>query len=185
MRLPQRPRPSSRKEPSPVVPASAAVAVGVDLVVPPDTAPERVTHRIAYTLEEDSQSVAMIDVPEIDGPEVAIDRQPAVEIKPPFQGDGWLATTACCTPNVHRDLRIAADGRRIATAETFAVDWALVENDRLHDGDGSRTSSSIPSEPTCSRSPMEPSSRSKTASRSKTRTRRWSRSRCQTLAAIR
>ncbi len=126
------------KMPSPVVPASAAVAIGVDLILPPDTAPERVTHRITYALEEDSSSGAMIDDPVIDGPEVAIDDEAAIEIEPPVAGDGWLATTACCTPNVHRDLRIAVDGRRISTAETFAVDWARVEGDRLYDGDGSQ-----------------------------------------------
>ena len=63
----------------------------------------------------------------------------AIEIKrTPLRGDGWVATTACCTPNVHRDLRIAVDGRRVATPETFAVDWARVKGDRLHDGDGTR-----------------------------------------------
>jgi len=126
------------KMPSPVVPASAAVAIGVNLILPPDTAPDRVTHRITYALEEDSSSGAMIDDPVIDGPEVAIDDEAAIEIEPPVAGDGWLATTACCTPNVHRDLRIAVDGRRISTAETFAVDWARVEGDRLYDGDGSQ-----------------------------------------------
>jgi hypothetical protein len=124
------------KKPSAVVPASGVVAIGVDLVLPPDAVPERVTHKITYTLEPDSKDAAMIGVPEIDGPEVAIDRSTAITIQPPLQGEGWLATTACCTPNVHRDLRIAVDGRRIATAETFAVDWARVKGDRLHDGDG-------------------------------------------------
>src|SRR5271154_3287101 len=37
------------KTPSPVIPASGAVLVDVDLIVPPGAAPERVTHRIAYT----------------------------------------------------------------------------------------------------------------------------------------
>lgn len=37
-------------EPSPVVAASAAVSVDVDLVLPPGDVPERVTHRIDYTL---------------------------------------------------------------------------------------------------------------------------------------
>ena len=50
----------------------------------------------------------------------------------------WLASTACCTPNVHRDLRVAIDGRRIETGETFAVDWALIKNDKLYDGDGKK-----------------------------------------------
>ena len=126
------------KTPSPVVPASAAVSVDVDLILPPDTAPERVTHRIAYTLPADSPSALWIGVPEVDGPEVAINRQPAIVIKPPVKGDGWLAATACCEPNLHRDLRVAVDGRRIDTAETFDVDWNQVRNNRLYDGDGSK-----------------------------------------------
>jgi len=126
------------KKPSAVVPASGVVAIGVDLVVAPGAVPERVTHKITYTLEKDSTLAAMIDVPEIDGPEVAIDRSAAITVKPPLQGDGWVATTACCTPNVHRDLRIAVDGRRIDTAETFAVDWALSKGDRLYDGGGTQ-----------------------------------------------
>ena len=59
-------------------------------------------------------------------------------IRPPLKGKGWLATTACCKPNVHRDLRIAIDGVRIETPETFAIDWAKVKNDRIFDNDGKR-----------------------------------------------
>src|SRR6201987_3410101 len=43
-----------------VIPASAAVSVDVDLILPPGTAPERVTHRIAYTLKADSELAPMI-----------------------------------------------------------------------------------------------------------------------------
>jgi hypothetical protein len=126
------------KTATPVVPASAAVSVDVDLMLPPDTAPERVTHRIAYTLKADSELALMVGSLEVDAPEVAINRQPAIVIRPPLTGNGWLATTACCKPNVHRDERIAIDGIRIETGETFAVDWAKVKNDRLFDGDGKR-----------------------------------------------
>jgi Peptidase family M23 len=126
------------KTPSPIVPASAAVSVDVDLILPPGTAPERVTHRIAYALKTDSQIGLMVDPPEVDAPEVAINREPAIVIRPPVKGDGWLATTACCKPNVHRDERIAIDGARIETGETFAVDWARVKNGRLFDGDGKK-----------------------------------------------
>jgi len=126
------------KTATPVVPASAAVSVDVDLMLPPDTAPERVTHRIAYTLKADSELALMVGSLEVAAPEVAINRQPAIVIRPPLKGNGWLATTACCKPNVHRDERIAIDGVRIETGETFAVDWAKVKNDRLFDGDGKR-----------------------------------------------
>jgi hypothetical protein len=126
------------KTATPVVPASAAVSVDIDLMLPPNTAPERVTHRIAYTLKADSELALMVSSLEVDAPEVAINRKPAIVIRPPLKGNGWLATTACCKPNVHRDERIAIDGVRIETGETFAVDWAKVKNDRLFDGDGKR-----------------------------------------------
>ena len=124
------------KTPSPVIPASAAVSVDVDLILPTGLTPERVTHRIAYTLAPDSEDKAMIDRPEVDGPEVAINREPAIVIRPPLAGDGWLVTSGCCKPNVHRDERIAINGARIETAETFAIDWGKVKSDRLFDGDG-------------------------------------------------
>src|SRR6516164_6610146 len=126
------------KTATPVIPASAAVSVDVDLMLPPDTAPVRVTHRIAYTLKPDSELAPIVGSLTVDAPEVAINRQPAIVIRPPLKGDGWLATAACCKPNVHRDERIAIDGVRIETGETFAVDWAKVKTDRLFDGDGKR-----------------------------------------------
>src|SRR5215831_5876429 len=124
------------KKPLSEIPASAAAAVHVDLIVPPGTAPEQVTHRLDYSVPAGTSTAVFVDPPVIHGPEVAINRRPATVIKPPLKGNGWLATTACCTPNVHRDLRVAVDGRRIETGETFAVDWAKVKNDRLFDGDG-------------------------------------------------
>jgi hypothetical protein len=126
------------KTATPVVPASAAVSVDVDLILTPDTAPERVTHRIAYTLKADSELASMVGSLEVNAPEVTINHPPAIVIGPPLKGKGWLATTACCKPNVHRDLRVAIDGVRIETAETFAIDWAKVKNDKLFDGDGKR-----------------------------------------------
>ncbi len=74
----------------------------------------------------------------VDAPEVAINRQSAIVIRPPLAGNGWLASSACCKPNVHRDERIAINGVRIETAETFAVDWVKVKNDKIFDGDGKR-----------------------------------------------
>jgi len=121
---------------SAVIPASAAVAVDVDLILPPNTAPDRVTHQIAYALKADSELAPMITSLEVDAPEVAISRRPAIVIKPPVRGEGWLVASGCCKPNVHRDLRVAVDGVRIETAETFAIDWNRVKNDRVYDGDG-------------------------------------------------
>jgi len=126
------------KKPVMEIPASAAVSVDVDLIVPPGTAPERVTHRLVYSVPAGTSTAVFVEPPVIDGPEVVINRRPATVIKPPVKGDGWLSTSACCTPNVHRDLRVAVNGRRIETPETFAVDWALLKGDRVYEGDGSR-----------------------------------------------
>jgi hypothetical protein len=125
------------KTPSAVVPGSGAVGIGVNVIVPPDTAPDTLTHHITYTLEQDSTNAPMVDRPEIDGPEVAVDHAAAVELDPPVQGEGWLSAAACCSPNVHFDLRVGVDGRRIETPETFAIDFARVRGDRVYDGDGS------------------------------------------------
>jgi Peptidase family M23 len=126
------------KTPSPDIPPSAAVSVDVDLILPPGAAPERVAHRIAYALKADSELALFVGSLEVDAPEVAINREPAIVIRPPLKGNGWLATTACCKPNVHRDERVAIDGVRIETGETFAVDWGRVKNGRLFDGDGKK-----------------------------------------------
>src|SRR5215471_18116529 len=124
------------KKPLTEIPPSAAASVDVDLIVPPGTAPERVTHQLDYRVPAGTSTAVFVDPPVIDGPEVAVNRRPATMIKPPLKGNGWLATTACCTPNLHRDLRIVVDGRRIETAETFAVDWALLKGDRVYEGKG-------------------------------------------------
>ena len=124
------------KTPSPVIPPSAAVSVDVDLTLPQGAAPDRVTHQIAYTLKADSELAPIVGDLKVDSPEVAINRQPAIVIRPPLKGDGWLASSACCKPNVHRDERVAIDGVRIETGETFAVDWGRVKDESLFEGDG-------------------------------------------------
>src|SRR5215471_1417508 len=69
-----------------VIPASAAVSVDVDLMQPPGIMPERVEHRITYTLAADTKLALMIDSLQVDGPEVTINRQPPVVIKSPLMG---------------------------------------------------------------------------------------------------
>jgi hypothetical protein len=122
----------------PALPASGAVAVEIDLALTPGTVPARVSNRITYTVPADAPSAPLLGSLEIDGPDVKVDRRAAYVIKqPPLEGDGWLATSACCTPNPHRDLRVAIDGSRIDTGETFAVDWGQVKDGRIYEGDGS------------------------------------------------
>ena len=121
------------------IPSSGAVAVEVDLALAPGTVPARVTNRIAYSLPAGAPSAAVIGANDVHGLRVTVNRRPPVVIKqPPLEGNGWLATAACCGPNPHRDLRLAVDGRRIDTAETFAVDWGRVRGNRLFSGNGSK-----------------------------------------------
>jgi Peptidase family M23 len=120
------------------IPSSGAAAVEVDLALAPGTVPAQVTNRIAYSVPQGSGSAVILDATEgqVDGPKVAVNRRPAIEIKPPLAGDGWLAVTACCGPNLHRDLRLAIDGQRIDTAEAFHVDFGRLNGNLLHEGDG-------------------------------------------------
>ena len=123
---------------SPVVPASGAVAVEVDLILPPDTAPPRVMHKIVYALAPHSELAPMIGRAEVDAPEITIDRRPAMLLEPPVKGEGWIVSSGCCKPNIHRDLRVAIGGLRIETPETFAIDFAKMQNGRIFDDDGSK-----------------------------------------------
>lgn len=121
---------------SAVIAASASVAVEVDLMLPAgQEIPDRVTHRIDYTVAEVPGAV-IIDQTQVKGVVVRVDRTRAIRIAPPLTGDGWLATSACCSPNVHRNLRLSINGVRFATPEVFAVDWAKVNGDRVYDGTG-------------------------------------------------
>ncbi|HXI38451.1 MAG TPA: hypothetical protein VNH83_00665, partial [Bryobacteraceae bacterium] len=58
------------KKPVTEIPASAAVSVDVDLIVPPGTAPERVTHRLVYSVPAGTSTAVFVEPPVIDGPEV-------------------------------------------------------------------------------------------------------------------
>lgn len=126
------------KTPSATVPTSATVAVDVDVAVAPGTVPKQIGNTISYTLSPDTPSKPLIGSLEVDGPTVAVDRAQATVIQPPMHGDGWLATTACCEPNLHRSLRLAVDGTQIETGEAFAVDWGLVKGTSLYSGDGTQ-----------------------------------------------
>ena len=65
-----------------------------------------------------------------------VDPREPQQIISPVSGTEWASFNGCCTPNRHRDTRIGA-GTRIATAETFDIDWLKLENGRLFSGDGS------------------------------------------------
>ena len=120
------------------IPASAAASVDVDLALPAGTAPDRVTHRIVYAIKRDAPLASIVGTFSISGPEVQVNRAPAITIRPPLTGKGWWAANGCCAPNAHRDTRIAIDGSRIETPETFAIDWTQLKGGKTFEGDGAR-----------------------------------------------
>ncbi len=117
------------------IPPSASAAIEIDLVLSPGPLPTRLSHRLAYDFAPADPHASMIGSREVVGPEVAIAPSEPVTLVPPLSGPGWAAMNGCCVPNVHRDVRIAA-GTRIATPETFAIDWVQLNGDRFFEGDG-------------------------------------------------
>src|SRR5262249_13387097 len=81
------------KKPLSEIPASAAAAVHVDLIVPPGTAPERVTHRLDYSVPAGTSTAVFVDPPGNHRPEDAIKRRPPTLTKPPPQRNRSLPTT--------------------------------------------------------------------------------------------
>ena len=108
------------------IPASSAVAVEIDLTLPGKTpVPAVLSHRIAYDFSMTDPLATAIGKKQVDGPVVSVNQTPPIVIASPLAGTGWLALNGCCSPNVHRNTRIGATDR-IATPETFAIDWWMV-----------------------------------------------------------
>jgi hypothetical protein len=127
------------RTPTATIPASGAVAVVVDVTVPPDRAVERVSHSITYEVAPDAPVRSLIGSFAVDGPELNVDPRPATVIAPPLRGDGWLANNGCCAAeSVHRAVRVPIGGTRIGKQETFAIDWARLRDGEAFSGDGAR-----------------------------------------------
>ena len=121
------------------IPASGTAAVMIDVAVPRDHVPERLTHRITYSLPADAPGAGQIETLTVDGPQLAVDPGAPIVISPPLHGPGWLNAFSCCdTSSIHRGVRAAADGARIVKSETFAIDWVLLQDGRFFEGDGAR-----------------------------------------------
>jgi murein DD-endopeptidase MepM/ murein hydrolase activator NlpD len=123
--------------PTAPIPANGAVAIVVDVIVPPDLAVEQLTHRLAYELPEDAPARAALESFAVDGPVLTVSPQEQVVVEPPLRGPGWVAANGCCLPVVHRSIRIS-DGTAMTKAETFAVDWIRLQDGALFSGDGTR-----------------------------------------------
>jgi hypothetical protein len=121
------------------IPASGTAVVIIDVAVPLDQVPDRLTHRITYTLPSNAPWAGQIESLTVDGPELVVDNRAPVVIAPPVHGPGWLNAFSCCdASSVHRGGRAAADGARIVKSETFAIDWILLQDNRFFEGDGAR-----------------------------------------------
>jgi len=126
------------RTPTDVVPQSGALAAIIDVVVPPDQVPERLTHHITYALAPDAPLTSIIGSLEIHGPELTVDPFAPLVIAPPLRGSGWLNANGCCDASAHRSARLAVDGARLVKIETFAIDWLQLEGTRFYAGDGTR-----------------------------------------------
>jgi hypothetical protein len=120
------------------VPVAGAVAVVLDVTVPPGEAPARIGHRIAYELPPDAPARAVIGSLVAAGPELTVDARAALVLAPPLRGDGWLNGSGCCSMTQHRIVRLALNGSRYIKPETFAIDWVRLQDGRLFAGDGTR-----------------------------------------------
>jgi murein DD-endopeptidase MepM/ murein hydrolase activator NlpD len=121
------------------IPASGTAAVIIDVAVPRERVPERLTHRITYALAADAPGAGQVESLIVDGPELVVDDRAPVIIAPPVHGPGWLNAFSCCdASSIHRGVRAAADGARIVKSETFAIDWVLLQDGRVFEGDGAR-----------------------------------------------
>lgn len=126
-RLVEATQPLLDQKPVKSIPASSAVAVEIDLILPgKTTVPARLSHRIAYDFSMTDPLATIIGKKQVDGPVVSVNQTPPIVIASPLAGTGWFALNGCCSPNVHRNTRIGARDR-IATSETFAIDWMRVD----------------------------------------------------------
>lgn len=127
------------RTPTATIPASGAVAVVVDVVVPPERGVASVGHRIAYEVAPDAPLRELIGSFDVDGPRLPVDPRPTTIIAPPLRGEGWLATNGCCAAeSVHRAVRVPVGGARIGKQEIFAIDWARLRDGEPFAGDGTR-----------------------------------------------
>jgi nitrite reductase/ring-hydroxylating ferredoxin subunit len=119
------------------IPASGAATVEVDIALKPGRMPAVLSNHVTYATPGASPHMAsMISSYDVQGPDVVVSPFHAITIEPPLRGAGWTGINACCTPNTHRNVRVAS-GTRIGTAETFAVDYVRVDGNRFYQGDGS------------------------------------------------
>src|SRR4051794_24595430 len=84
------------------IPAGMA-AVIMDVTVPPDRVPSRISHRIDYAFPPGNSFASLVNGRSITGPELALDPREPIVLAPPLRGKGWFAGDACCAADsAHR-----------------------------------------------------------------------------------
>ncbi|UBF26708.1 M23 family metallopeptidase [Kovacikia minuta CCNUW1] len=124
------------------IPASGTLATLIDVIVPPDKVPQRVTHRITYDFPPNTPDhiKALIGSLEIQGPELVVNPFQAIVIASPLSGNGWFNASGCCddASSPHRFSRLIAGGARYVKPEIFAIDWIRLQDNQDFSGDGTR-----------------------------------------------
>lgn len=118
--------------------SSSAVAIEIDLMLPDNAVvPARLSHHILYKFSAAEPFATAIGSKRIDGPTITINQSEPIVIASPLSGPGWAAYNGCCTPNVHRNTRVA-EADHITTSETFAIDWIRIDDGKFYTGNGTR-----------------------------------------------
>jgi hypothetical protein len=123
---------------TPEIPTAGVIATVMDVVLPPGQVPERLGHRVTYTIP-DVFLAAIISSRTVDGPELVVDPRLPTVLAPPLRGGGWLNSNGCCfamTP--HRLSRLVVDGAHWRKIETFAIDWIELRDGKPFEGNGTR-----------------------------------------------
>jgi murein DD-endopeptidase MepM/ murein hydrolase activator NlpD len=124
--------------PTKEVPAGAAMATVMDVILPTDEVPEKLTHRITYETGA-SPSTSILGGADILGPDLVLDPRSPLTIGPPLRGTGWLNASSCCAPeSLHRNVRLAVGGTSIKNVQEFAIDWTQLRDGTTSVGDGHR-----------------------------------------------
>ena len=75
------------------------------------------------------------------GARLLISRKAPPTLKPPLEGDGWLASDGCCDANSHHINAVLPLNGMFVVAERYAIDWIRVDPaGRMYVGDRSKPS---------------------------------------------
>ena len=109
-----------------------SLVIFLDLLLKRDAlAPTKLRHRLTLSVAlKEGAAIERV----VDGPTVAVSQAPALVLRAPLKGSGWVAANALSSAD-HRRSLVAVDGR-VRIAQRFAIDWVQQGPDgRLFRGD--------------------------------------------------